>query len=527
MASEGIQILEDMDLELVERAVADFTPDGPDAPGLAVGVYSGGRALHTAARGVATVEFGVPIDATTRFDIASASKQFTAACVLILAHEGRLSLDDDIRKHVPELALETAVTIRQCLQHTGGLPEWYALQAITGVPLQVLTEERLMTIISRIRRTTFEPGTAFSYSNTGYVLAAVVVRRVTGKSLAEFAAERVFGPLGMDDTVFRDDASVPLPRMAFGYGAGPVRGDTEEGAVGDGGLVTSVSQLAPWFGFLADGRVLGRRLRDALLERGVLADGTVLVYAYGIFHSKVGDLDAFGHTGGMHGYVSYLLYLPGPDLGVAVLTNQSALDAVGLTRRLALELTGRQEEPAQGNQAPAPITGHWYHDETDTSMTVTEAAGGRVAIVREEAEFAPGTDGRWYGVGDARLTWLALEDGNLVMGKTHRDEPHMIFTPCPAPGQDRAPDGVWLSDEYDVLAVLEDGTFIMGLTLRLDTEPAPAGAWRAGPFTLRLEAGGDLTISGAGLRRMRLLAQPEGTRPVGIPPGLVQHHRLA
>ncbi|WP_433347432.1 serine hydrolase domain-containing protein [Microtetraspora malaysiensis] len=256
-----------MDLELVERAIADFTPDGPDAPGLAVGVYSGGRAVHTAARGVATVESDAPIDARTRFDIASASKQFTAACVLMLAHEGRLSLDDDIRKHVPELALESEVTIGQCLNHTGGLPEWYALQAITGVPLQALTEERLMKIISRIRRTTFEPGTAFSYSNTGYVLAAVVVRRVTGKSLAEFAAERVFGPLGMDDTVYRDDASVPLPRMAFGYAAGPVRADTEEGAVGDGGLVTSVSQLAPWFGFLADGRVLGTRLRDALLER--------------------------------------------------------------------------------------------------------------------------------------------------------------------------------------------------------------------------------------------------------------------
>ncbi|MGI5490298.1 serine hydrolase domain-containing protein [Microtetraspora malaysiensis] len=236
-ASARIQILEDMDLELVERAIADFTPDGPDAPGLAVGVYSGGRAVHTAARGVATVESDAPIDARTRFDIASASKQFTAACVLMLAHEGRLSLDDDIRKHVPELALESEVTIGQCLNHTGGLPEWYALQAITGVPLQVLTEERLMKIISRIRRTTFEPGTAFSYSNTGYVLAAVVVRWVTGKSLAEFAAERVFGPLGMDDTVYRDDASVPLPRMAFGYAAGPVRADTEEGAVGDGGLV--------------------------------------------------------------------------------------------------------------------------------------------------------------------------------------------------------------------------------------------------------------------------------------------------
>lgn len=509
-----------MNLELVERAVADFTPDGPDAPGLAVGIYSGGRALLTAARGVATVEFGVPIDARTRFDIASASKQFTAACVLMLAEEGRLSLDDDVRKHVPELSLECEVTIAQCLHHTGGLPEWYALQAITGVPLRVLSEERLMKVLSRIRRTTFEPGTAFSYSNTGYVLAAVVVRRVTGKSLAEFAAERVFGPLGMDDTVYRDDASAPLPRMAFGYAAGPVRADTEEGAVGDGGLVTSVSQLAPWFGFLSDGRVLGTRLRDALLERGVLADGTVLCYAKGIFYSKVGELDAFGHTGGMHGYVSNLLYLPGPDLGVAVLTNQSALDPVGLSHRVALELTGRQERVVR-KKIPAPVVGHWYHEATDAPITVAEAGEGRVVIVPQETEFIPGADGRWYGVGNAASIWLAAEDGDLVMGNTHRDEPPMTFTPCSAPGEDRAPDGAWLSDEYDVLAVIKDGRFTMGLTMELDTEPAPAGAWRAGPFTLRLDTGGDLTISGAGFRRMRLIAQPEGTKPVGIPPGLV------
>ncbi|WP_433424571.1 serine hydrolase [Microtetraspora malaysiensis] len=331
-------------------------------------------------------------------DIASASKQFTAACVLMLAHEGKLSLDDDIRKHVPELALESEVTIGQCLN------------------------------------------------------------------------------------------------------------------------------LAPWFGFLADGRVLGTRLRDALLERGVLADGTVLSYAHGIFHWKVGELDAFGHTGGMHGYVSNLLYLPGPDLGVAVLTNQSALDPVGLSRRLALELTGQREdsENVARGRAPAPVVGHWYEEATDTPITVAEAGEGRVAIVQQEAEFAPGADGRWYGVGEARTTWLAVEDGTLIVGSTPRDEPPMIFTPCRAPGEDRAPDGAWLSDEYDVLAVLKDGRFTMGLTLELDTEPAPAGAWRAGPFTLRVEPGGDLTISGEGFRRMRFTAQPEGTTPVGIPPGLVQ-----
>ncbi|MGW2220609.1 serine hydrolase domain-containing protein, partial [Nonomuraea sp. NPDC001684] len=291
-----------MDFEQVERALDALPGLRSGGPGLAVGVYADGKVLHTAARGVATVEFGVPIDSRTRFDIASISKQFTAACLLLLARDGRLSLSDDVREHVPELRLGVPVTLDQCLRHTGGLPEWYGLQAVTGVPFTLMDEERLMKIVAGMRRTTFEPGTRFSYSNTGYVLAAVVIRRLTGRSLADFARERLFEPLGMDDTVFRDDASVPLPRMAYGYDGAGARADTQESAVGDGGLVTGVADLAPWFGFLADGRVLGADVRSALLERTTLADGAVLRYARGICHLTVGELDAYGHAGGMHGY---------------------------------------------------------------------------------------------------------------------------------------------------------------------------------------------------------------------------------
>ncbi|MEU6998206.1 serine hydrolase domain-containing protein [Nonomuraea sp. NPDC046570] len=516
-----------MDLDQVERAIASLVE--PDAPGLAVGVYADGKVLRTAAKGVATVEFGVPVDATTRFDIASASKQFTAACLLLLARDGKLSLSDDVRKHLPELSLEVPVTLGQCLQHTGGLPEWYALQAITGVPLQVLSEERLMKIVEAIRRTAFEPGTDFSYSNTGYILAAVVVRRVTGQSLAEFARDRVFTPLGMTDTVYRDDASVPLPRMAYGY-AGGSRADTEESAVGDGSLVTSVSDLASWFGFLADGRVLGADLRDALLERAILADGTVLPYAHGIYHTTIGDLPAYAHAGGMHGYVSNLLYLPGPDLGIAVLTNQSALDPIGLSEGLAAALTGQRPaakpvllEAGRAEAARPPLLGHWQDVAAGEAISLAPVAEGRIAaeLHGEPVEFALGEDGRWQGQGEADGAWLALEDGRLLLGSQSAARRPVVFRPCAAPGDAPAPEGAWLSDELGVLAVHQDGELSVGLTLRLPVTPAPAGAWRAGPFTLRLDEAGDLLLSGGGLRGMRFFAAPEGTRPVGIPPGLV------
>lgn len=514
-----------MDLDRLEHVVSGVDPGGP---GLAVGVYADGRLLRWAARGVSTVEFGVPIDARTRFDIASISKQFTAACVLLLAGEGKLSLTDDVRSHLPELRLETPVTLSRCLRHTGGLPEWYGLQALTGLPLPALDEERLMALLSGVRRTGFEPGTAFSYSNTGYVLAAAVVRRVSGLSLAAFARERLFGPLGMDDTVFRDDAAVPLPRMAYGYDRDGRRADTQESVVGDGGVVTSVSDLAPWFGFLADGRVLGADLREALLATAPLADGTASPYAHGIYHLSVGELAGYGHAGGMHGYVGNLLYLPGPGLGVAVLTNHSGLDPVGLSTRLARELTGQDPRtspdlagPGAGEAARDALLGHWRDPESGTTLTLTPAEEGTIRVTdMSDAVLALGADGRWHDTGATRRAWLALEDGRLLQGDTLAIRPPVAFARCEGPGEEPAPEGVWLSDEYGVLAVVRAGVLRVGLTLEAPVTPAPAGTWSAGPFTLRLDPGGDLLISGFGVRESRFTAQPRGTEPLGIPPGL-------
>lgn len=508
--------------------IAAALPDiRPDAPGLVIGLYSDGTLLHTEARGVATVEFGYPIDSRTRFDIASISKQFTAACLLMLAAEGRLSLSDDVRTHLPELRLEVPVTIGQCLRHTGGLPEWYGLHAVTGVPLHLLDEERLMKILRGIRRTSFEPGTKFSYSNTGYVLAAVVLRRVTGQSLAEFAGERLFGPLGMDDTLFRDDTSLPVPRLAYGYTGDGRRADSQESAVGDGGVVTSVADLAPWFGFLADGRVLGSGLREALLERTVLADGTVLRYANGICHLAVGELSGYGHAGGMHGYVANLLYLPEPDLGVAVLTNQSGLDPVGISLRVARALTGQTSvtRPATvdaptGEAARGDLLGHWLDPATQATLTLEAAPEGRISMTGSTV-LALGEDGRWHGEGADRRTWVGLSEGRLLVGDEGEVRWPASFTRCAPPGDGPVPEGVWLSDEYGVLAVLAKGVLRIGLTLESGVEAGPAGMWRAGGFTFRLDDGGDLLLSGFGLRATRFAVQPEGTTAVGLPSGLL------
>ncbi|MGW0479389.1 serine hydrolase domain-containing protein [Nonomuraea sp. NPDC003214] len=492
-----------MNLELVKKEVSSLV--APGTPGLAVAVYSGGEAVATAAAGTACVEFGVPIDADTRFDIASASKQFTAACVLLLARDGALGLDDDVRRHVPELSLEVPVTLRQCLQHTGGLPEWYTVMALTGHPLAEMTEERLLEVIARFRGTTFEPGTDFTYSNTGYVLASVVVRRVSGRSLAEFARERLFGPLGMDDSIFRDDATLPVERMAYGYANvdGPTRrADTQESAVGDGGMVTSVRDLAPWFGFLTDGRVLGADLRDALLERAVLADGTTLPYAFGVYHYEVAGRPAFGHAGGMHGYLSDLLVLPDEGVGVAVLSNQRAIDPLALTERLAKLLLGEPlaDPGREPGTLPPPAHEHW-HDPV-TGLTLSLKHGDDGVEVAGVGTFVPGADGRWHGQGQEDREWLECSGDTLVLGSMLAARPPTTFRPAAAPTGEAAPEGEWWSGELEARASVRDGVLRVGRTLELPVEPAPAGLWQAGPFTLR-EADGALLISGGGLRGFR------------------------
>ena len=196
--------------------IAPYVTDG--GLGHAVGVYRGGELVAQAAAGCAVIEHDMPIGAGTIFDIASASKQFTAAC-LLLQRDGMLSLDEDVHRHLPELLLPVPVTLRQCLSHTSGLREYYSLCELAGVPVAGIDETRLMRLLAGQTGLNFPPGTGWSYSNSGFVLAAAALRRVSGRSLAEFAADRLFGPLGMRATRFRDDLTVPVHGLATGSGS--------------------------------------------------------------------------------------------------------------------------------------------------------------------------------------------------------------------------------------------------------------------------------------------------------------------
>jgi CubicO group peptidase (beta-lactamase class C family) len=432
----------DLDVRLRDLLAA-YVSDGE--PGVALGLYLDGELVADASAGLAVLEHAVPIGQDTAFDIASASKHVTATCVLLLERYGRLSLDADVRTYLPELALRDKVTLRQCLTHTGGLREYYSLCGLSGVPLPGMSESRLLRLISGQRDLDFPPGSAYSYSNTGYVLAAAAIRRITGKSISGFAADEVFSPLGMASTRFRDDLSIPVPRMATGYRVptgetGPRRfrrTDILEEVVGDGGVVTTVRDLAPWHAFMAGAHGLraaesagrdrtdrsrDRDIRDQLLQHQVLSDGTRLPYGLGLGSMTVAGRRAHWHSGSVPGFRSALMYLIDEGIGVSVLANRSdvypsqiAVAAIELLAGAPPTTAARLVPADQAEQARAEIIGRWHDQDRDVFVDVQPGPDGSVECLDEGeiSRFVLATDGRWHGTDGAASLAYRLHGDHL------------------------------------------------------------------------------------------------------------------
>ncbi len=304
---------------------------GTDRPGCAVSVVDGGRLVTARGYGMADLANRLAIAPRSIFHVASVSKQFTGMSLVLLAQAGRLSLDDDVRKFLPELpAYERPVTIRHLLTHTGGVRDQWNLLIAAGWRLgdDLITEQDVMEIVTRQRALNFTPGSDWLYSNSGFTLAAVIVKRVTGQSLRQFADSALFRPLGMRDTHFHDDNLEIVPGRTRGYTrrAGVWKETVPNySTVGATSLFTTVEDLARWHGQLAEGTVGGRSAIDALIRAAVLSSGDTLRYALGIAHGSYRGAPTLSHSGGDPGYSSYLLHFPRTRSGVAVLCNTSGV----------------------------------------------------------------------------------------------------------------------------------------------------------------------------------------------------------
>ena len=329
----------------------------PNAPGCAVAASHQGKLVVNRAYGLADLERDVPLSPNSIFDAGSVRKQFVAAAVLLLVEEGRLSLSDDVRKHVPQLPdYGHKITLDHLLTHTSGLRDWPELLKLAG------GDPDAMSMILRQRELNFAPGEEWSYSNSGYVLLPEIVARTSGMSFAEFARKRLFEPLGMKTTTYVDDPRSVVKNRALAYqkqGNGwkmdMLLGNDRGGA---GGLFTTASDLVIWNEALTNNR-LGAFVSEKLQEPAKLNNGRKLGYARGLFLDDTPSGKVVWHSGGAAGYKSLTGRFPqhGFSIGIVCNSGDSTPERTMFTRRILDLFVPATATAATGARAPAPVPG--------------------------------------------------------------------------------------------------------------------------------------------------------------------------
>lgn len=296
-------------------------------PGCVVGVAQPGQAPRIHAYGMADLERTVPLKADSVLEAGSVSKQFTAAAVMVLVHDGKLRLTDNVRTVVPELPdYGSPITIEQLLNHTSGLRDWGTVGEIAGRSRSNVQydHDRVLEIIHRQRKLNYQPGAEFSYTNTGYNLLAIIVERVSGQTLNAFSRQRLFEPLNMNATMWRDDFRRLVPGRALAYGKSGksyALDQPMENVYGNGGLLTTAADLLTWNAALDSG-ALAALIGPDFTVQGKLNDGHVLQYARGLFVSTYRDQREIAHSGATAGYRAWLARFPDRHLSVALLCNR-------------------------------------------------------------------------------------------------------------------------------------------------------------------------------------------------------------
>lgn len=329
-------------------------------PGCSFAASQDGKVLYSRGFGMANLEYDAPNRARTRFHVASVSKQFTAASIALLVIEKKISLDDPVRRYVPELGdFGTPMLVRHLVHHTSGLRDHWEILDFSGwrYSHDLITDDDVLSVLSLQKRLHFMPGAKYRYSNSNYLLLAKIVERVSGQTLREFATQRFFEPLGMDDTHFRDDFTEVERNFAYGYERD---GDvfktsvTNFNTVGATSLLTTAEDLMRWQENLRSGRVGGPGFIAQMHERDRLNDGSLNDYAFGVVHGEYRGLSVVEHSGADAGYLSELIGFPDQRFDVAVLCNTNEADTGKLARGIAAVYLGELMKPELGANKVSP-----------------------------------------------------------------------------------------------------------------------------------------------------------------------------
>ena len=385
--------------------------DRTDSPGAALGIFKDGRIIYARGYGIANLEYALAWSPQNPSRIGSISKQFIAMCIAILAEEGKLSLDDDIRKYIPDWPeYDGPITLKHLLHHTSGVREYLTLVELMGKPEgsgYVYTPNELVRTLSRQKELNFKPGEMYSYSNSGYFLLSEIVSRVSGMKTSGFATKYIFAPLGMNNTHFHDDPNLIVKNRAYGYSpkeGGGFRLDILRlKVIGDLGVVTTIEDFLKWDQNFYDNK-LGKGTQDLInmmLTQGKLNNGEVLPYALGLNISRYGGLRTMSHGGSAVGYQAQYMQFPDQRFSIVILSNLSDFSTGQLARKIAdLYLADQFLEPPTPRQRqrpeserPEPITlsssqlqeyaGNYYSDELDITYTLDVENSNLVLKLRE------------------------------------------------------------------------------------------------------------------------------------------------
>ena len=509
----------------VDQVFARWTEE---TPGCAVGVSAQGRSVLEKAYGLADLEHDVKNAADTIFEAGSVSKQFTAAAVLLLERDGKLSLDDEVRKYIPELPDYGApLTIRHMLNHTSGLRDWGSVAAIAGWPrtTRVHTHAHVLDIVSRQRSLNFPSGTRWSYSNTGYNLATIIVSRVSGESFAAFSRKRIFEPLGMTRTSWRDDYRRIVPGRAIAYSPAPGGYRLNmpfEDVHGNGGLLTTVGDMLRWTASFTKGTLGDERFVGEQQTAGRFNDGQQHDYALGLRIGTYKGVREVGHSGSTAGYRAYLADYPDQKVSVGVLCNVSSGNAgeyahavADLYLGSAISASGNSSGPGRKAYAPKPaeldaVAGDYRDVNTGEPLRIINVNGG--LRLNGTAPLQPESGTRFTASG-GRL--LERDPGNRLraidrFGRIDEYERLDAATLEPRPLTDYV--GEYVSDEAEVTYTAAVEGEVLVLTRRPDDvirlAPAYADGFRAPLGFVRFTRDGSGRVTGFHITQDRVWKLP-------------------
>ncbi|NNF32535.1 MAG: beta-lactamase family protein [Saprospiraceae bacterium] len=339
----------------IDEIFASWKAEGP---GGVVGVVRDGELTFAKAYGMASLEYEVPNTVETKFNIASVSKQISAYAIVLLQEQGKLSIDDDIRKYLPEVPeFDKTITIRHLLTHTSGFRNFQNMLSMAGWRQgDPMTNDDLLRFVSRQKELNFPVGEEYLYCNTGFVLATFIVERVTGKDFKDWTNENIFDPLGMYDTDYREDMSKVHTRTAKSYSQVNSTTFTTPlefyNYMGNGNVYTTIGDMGKWMAHLGS----GHQNFEVLTTPGILNNGDTLGYALGIGVGEFNGHRRWSHGGSIGGYRSNLMYFPDDQLGVMVIGNFNTSNPGGKVSQIAKHLLNIQDESAD---VPGPTSSYF------------------------------------------------------------------------------------------------------------------------------------------------------------------------